>query len=226
MIVFENVTKTYNEGAENAFNAILNLDLTINSREITVLRGPSGSGKTTLLTLIGGMARPTSGRIHVAEREVTSLPERFLTKMRQDTFGFVFQSFNLIKGLSVLDNVMLPLTPLGRPRNQIRKEAYALLERLHIQSKAHNLVETLSGGEAQRTAIARALINNPPVLIADEPTANLDTGLSYAFMDIIKELKDQGKTVVMTSHDPLVWKSEIVDQVISVRDGKIESNPT
>ena len=222
MIELKDVTKTYNEGADNAFSAVRNLDLMIDTEKVSVLRGPSGSGKTTLLTLIGGMARPTSGRIHIFDQEVSSLPERFLPQLRRNTFGFVFQSFNLVHGLSVMDNVMLPMVPTGRPHGEVYAKAEELLDRFHIRSKASNPVETLSGGEAQRTAIARALINDPPVFIADEPTANLDTGLSREFIDIVADLKVQRKTVVMTSHDPLVWESQIVDRVISVRDGQVE----
>lgn len=224
MIVLDNIHKTFNEGAANAFCAVTDLNLGFEAHKVTVLRGPSGSGKTTLLTLIGGMARPSGGRIHVEGREITSLPEHFLTRMRQRTFGFVFQNFNLIHGLSVLENVMLPMVPLGRPYGDVRTAALTLLERLHISAKADNAVETLSGGEAQRAAIARALINDPPVLIADEPTANLDTALSHAFVEIVADLKRQGKTVVMTSHDPLIWESQIVDRVVSLRDGRIESD--
>ena len=223
MIKLKNVTKIYNEGAVNAFSAVRNLNLVLNAGKVSVLRGPSGSGKTTLLTLLGGMARPTSGRIHIFDQEVSSLPERFLTELRRNTFGFVFQNFNLVHGLSVLENVMLPMAPTGRPHGEVRARAEALLDQFHIRSKAGNGVETLSGGEAQRTAIARALINDPPVFIADEPTANLDTGLSQEFIDIVADLKVQQKTVVMTSHDPLVWESQVVDTVVSVRDGRIES---
>ncbi|MBF0247363.1 MAG: ABC transporter ATP-binding protein [Alphaproteobacteria bacterium] len=221
MIVLQDITKTFNEGADNEYTAIHGVDLKIDADRVTVLRGPSGSGKTTLLTLIGGLARPSSGRIHVNGREVTSLPERFLTHMRREVFGFVFQSFNLIHGLSVLENVMIPAYPLGGPGRELNARAVELLETLRIAHKAGTEVQYLSGGEAQRVAIARALINDPPILVADEPTANLDTALSLEFLDIVRELRGRGKTVVMTSHDPMIWQADLVDAVVAMRDGRI-----
>jgi putative ABC transport system ATP-binding protein len=189
---------------------------------VTVLRGPSGSGKTTLLSLIGCMARPTEGRIHLEGREITSLPERFLTQVRRGTFGFIFQQFNLVRGVTALENVMLPAYPLGGDHAVLRKRARELLDLFGIAAREHSRAEWLSGGEAQRTAIARALINDPPVIIADEPTAHLDTRLSREFMDIISRFREQKKTVIIASHDPLVYESAVVDRVVTMRDGRID----
>jgi putative ABC transport system ATP-binding protein len=187
-----------------------------------VLRGPSGSGKTSLLSLIGCMARPTSGRIHLEGREITSLPERFLTEIRRQTFGFIFQQFHLIKGITALENVMLPAYPLGGDPVALRKRARELLDLFGIGARAESRSEWLSGGEAQRTAIARALINDPAVIIADEPTAHLDTKLSREFMEIVSRFRDQQKTIIIASHDPLVYDSPAVDRVVNMRDGRIE----
>jgi putative ABC transport system ATP-binding protein len=224
MITLDNVTKTFNEGAENEFQAICDVNLKIVMNRITVLRGPSGSGKTTLLGLIGGLARPSSGRIHIDGQEVTSLPERFLTEKRRAVFGFVFQNFNLVHGLTVLENVMLPAYPLGKPRKALSQAALGLLDQLHVAHKADNPVQFLSGGETQRVAIARALINDPPILIADEPTANLDTALSHEFLNIVADLRARNKTVIMTSHDPLVEQAGVVDVLVTMRDGRIVGN--
>jgi putative ABC transport system ATP-binding protein len=170
--------------------------------------------------MIGCMARPTSGRILVTGTEITSLPERFLTEIRRKTFGFVFQQFHLIKGITVLENVMLPAYPCEK-YSYLKSRAEGLLLLFNLSAKALSKVEWLSGGEAQRVSIARALINDPSVIIADEPTAHLDTKLSAEFMKNIGSLKSQGKTVIIASHDPIVYESEFVDRIIGMRDGRI-----
>lgn len=221
MITLKNVAKTFNAGRANEFHALRDVRLTVGREKITVFKGPSGSGKTTLLSLIGCMVRPTSGRIFVDGRETTSLPERFLSEIRRSTFGFIFQSYNLIKGITVLENTMLPAYPTGRKYGRVKADALKLLARLKIDTKAGRKVEQLSGGEQQRTAIARALINNPAIIIADEPTAHLDMALSMEFLDIVAELSREKKTILMASHDPLVFEAGIVDAVVEMRDGNI-----
>jgi putative ABC transport system ATP-binding protein len=244
MVELIGVTKTFSEGQPNEYMAVSGISLTLEEKGVTVLKGPSGSGKTTLLSLIGCMARPTSGRIilrmaggvpgfsvgsspgssaGLTEVEVTSLPERFLTAIRRLTFGFIFQQFHLVRGLSALDNVMLPAYPLGESFGSLRKRALAIMELLAVSHRASAKVEWLSGGEAQRIAIARALINDPPVIIADEPTAHLDTALSGEFMAIVTKLRDAGKTAIIASHDPLVYDAAIVDRVVAIRDGRVDA---
>jgi putative ABC transport system ATP-binding protein len=222
MLELKNIRKAFNTGKPYELTAVDGVDLTIEARKVTVLRGPSGSGKTTLLSLAGCMARPTSGRIMLEGREITSLPERFLTEIRRTTFGFIFQQFNLMKGITALENVMLPAYPLGERHAALKQRALDLLDLFGIKPRALSRAEWLSGGEAQRTAIARALINNPRVIIADEPTAHLDTKLSREFMDIVARFKEQQKTVIIASHDPLVYDSGVIDRVVSMRDGRIE----
>jgi len=242
MINLLNVRKGFNLGKPSEFIAVGGVTLSMEAHRITVLKGPSGSGKTTLLSLIGCMARPTSGRITLmgkllgnkgllkdgdaAEMEVTSLPERFLTEIRRKTFGFIFQQFNLVKGITALENIMLPSYPLGEKHQAVKARALSLLETFGLRDRASARVEWLSGGEAQRVAIARALMNDPPVIIADEPTAHLDSKLSLEFMEIISRLKDEGKTAIIASHDPLVYGAPMVDRVIAVRDGMIEGDGT
>lgn len=223
MIRLVDVSKVYNAGRDNAFVAVDGVSLTIAAGTVTALQGPSGSGKTTLLCLAGCMARPSSGRIFLEDTELTSLPERFLTDIRRRTFGFVFQRFNLIKGVTVLENVMLPAYPTGERHGVVRTRALELLDRLGLADKGPARVEWLSGGEAQRTAIARALINTPAVLIADEPTAHLDTSLSREFMEIMGQLKDQGTSILIASHDPLVRDAAVIDRIVEMRDGRLVS---
>jgi putative ABC transport system ATP-binding protein len=221
MIKLNNIRKAFNQGRENEYWALDGIDLHINEKQVTALCGPSGSGKTTLLTIIGCLARPTSGRVQLKQRDISGLPERFLTEERRSTFGFVFQQFNLIKGLSARDNVMLPAYPLGGDWKKLHERADGLLDSLKLGHRRDARVEWLSGGEQQRVAIARAMINDPQVVIADEPTANLDTVLSREFLTILEGLKDQGKTILLTSHDPLVVESAVVDKVVNLRDGRL-----
>jgi putative ABC transport system ATP-binding protein len=239
VIELAHVTKSFNAGRSNQFTAVSDVSLAIQPGRITVLKGPSGSGKTTLLTLIGCMARPTSGRIvlrnlrpacladgnETGEVEITSLPERFLTGIRRTTFGFIFQHFNLVKGISVLENVMLPAYPIGVNHRVFRNKALGLLELFNISRHASAPIDWLSGGELQRVAIARSLINDPHVIIADEPTAHLDTRLSREFMEIIGSFKGAGKTILIASHDPIVFDSPLADAVVEMRDGGITGNP-
>ena len=222
MIALSNVRKIFNLSRPNEFVALQGISLSVEASKMTVFRGPSGSGKTTLLSLIGCMSRPTSGRIHLLDREITSLPERFLTEIRRKTFGFIFQQYNLIQGVTALENVMVPAYPSGEKYSALKKRAMDLLNLFNIASKADSRVERLSGGEMQRVAIARALINNPSVIIADEPTAHLDTPLSKEFMEIMGRLKESSRTVLIASHDPVVSESPLVDRVWNLRDGKIE----
>ena len=222
MIALDRARKVFGQGRPNEFTALHETSLLIEADRMTVIRGPSGSGKTTLLSLIGCMARPTSGRIHVLGREITSLPERFLTEIRRRTLGFIFQQFHLIPGLTALENVILPAYPTGERRSVLEKRAAGLFELFDITAKSRSRVEWLSGGEAQRVTIARALINDPAVVIADEPTAHLDSKLSGEFMATMGRLRDEGRTVLIASHDPLVYDHPSVERVFHIRDGRID----
>jgi putative ABC transport system ATP-binding protein len=226
MIRLEDVSKVYNQGRHNEVWAVRGISLNLEQNRITVFKGPSGSGKTTLLAMIGCLSRPTSGRIRLEGRLLSNLPERFMTEVRRQTFGFIFQRFNLIRGLTVLENVMLPAYPLAPERGALREKATALLRQLKLVDQADNKAEWLSGGEAQRTAICRALINDPRILIADEPTANLDSRLSRELLELIGELAGAGRTVLVSSHDPVVFDSALVSRVIELRDGRLAGLPT
>jgi putative ABC transport system ATP-binding protein len=221
VIELSGVRKAFNQGRENEYWALNGIDLAIPARQVTVFFGPSGSGKTTLLTIVGCLARPTSGRVRLKGTDISGLPERFLTEIRRRTFGFVFQQFNLIKGLSAIENVMLPAYPVGGPWPALRRRAEGLLDSLRLGHRVAARVEWLSGGEQQRVALARALINDPEVLVADEPTANLDSELSKQVLAIFEGLAAEGRTILLTSHDPMVLQSPLVRGVVTMRDGRI-----
>jgi len=217
----EHVTKVFNKGKANEVVAVRDVSLEIDAGEVAVLRGPSGSGKTTLLSLIACVARPTSGRVFISGKEVSRLPEKFLTIFRREHVGIIFQQFNLIPELSVLENVTVPLIPTPTPPREGRKRAVDLLKKLGMEKRSSFKVRELSGGEQQRVAIARALINNPSIIVADEPTAHLDTKLAEEFLRIMRSLKEEGKTIVIATHDPLVYQHEMVDVIFDMRDGML-----
>lgn len=219
MIKTENATKYFNRGNPDEVLAVNDVSIEVKEGDFAVFKGPSGSGKTTLLSLIGCMSRPTSGRVIVEGRDVSRLPERFMTEVRRNTFGFIFQQFHLIKGISVCDNVMLPVLPTDIKPSELRQSAVRILENLGMSGRIDFPVQKLSGGEQQRTAIARALINNPDIILADEPTAHLDTYLSEEFLSIMRNLQQQGKTIIIATHDPLVYDKDYVSLIIEMRDG-------
>ena len=222
LIQIEKVSKIYNPGMADELTALDAASLSIDGGEVTVLTGPSGSGKTSLLSLIGCMARPTEGKIFVDGKDVVKLPERFLTDIRRQKFGFIFQQFHLIRELTVLENVLLPLFPVDIGTREMNERALPILQELNIDTKINLKVKKLSGGEQQRVAIARALINNPQIIIADEPTAHLDRRLAQQFIDILALLKDEGKTIVIATHDPFIHDNQLISKTIVMRDGQIE----
>jgi putative ABC transport system ATP-binding protein len=216
----ERVAKIYNAGRVDEVKAVDEVTVTVAKGRITVLKGPSGSGKTSLLSLLGCMCRPTSGKIIVGDRDVAKLPEKFLTAIRRDIYGFIFQQFNLVRDITVIQNVTLPLYPLDMDMADMENRACGILERLDIINKKNTKIRDLSGGAQQRVAISRALINEPEIILADEPTAHLDTRLSEEFIRIMARLNEQGKTIIIATHDPLIYDNPIVDTVIGMRDGK------
>jgi putative ABC transport system ATP-binding protein len=221
IITMEEVTKTYNPGKPNEFVALNEITVEIPSGQCTILAGPSGSGKTTLLSLVGLMSRPSSGRITILGKETTLMSENFRTLFRRRHMGFIFQHFQLITDLTVKDNLDLVLYPEGNSFDTIRERRTSLLERFGLIAKGAEKASVLSGGEQQRLAIARALMNNPEILLVDEPTAHLDTALSQQVIALFRDLKDDGKTLVIASHDPLVLASGLAEKVIHLRDGRI-----
>ena len=223
LIHTEDVTKVYNPRRPDEVIAVDRVSVGVARGEVVALVGPSGSGKTSLLSLIGCMSRPTSGRVVVDGRDVAKLAEGALTQVRRRIFGFIFQQFNLISDVNVLENVTLPLYPTGIGTAEIRGRADKILSELGLGGKARRKVRNLSGGEQQRVAIARALINQPEVIVADEPTAHLDRALSDELMGILEGLHRDGKTVIISTHDEMVYEHPIVDRMIAMRDGRIQT---
>lgn len=221
LITAEGVLKIYNQGLPDEVRALEGGTVTIGRGEFTVFKGPSGSGKTTLLSLIGCISRPTAGSIVVGGRDVAKLPERFLTEIRRKTFGFIFQQFNLLRDITVEENVGLPLYPLGLTMAEVRRRVGIQLSRFAIDDKKDRKVRQLSGGEQQRVAIARALVNDPEAVIADEPTAHLDRELSLELIAILDEIIAEGRTVIAATHDPLLFGHAGVGPVVEVSDGRI-----
>jgi putative ABC transport system ATP-binding protein len=194
-------TKTFKRG-EATINALAGVDLTIDAGEIVALVGPSGSGKTTLLQLLGALDRPTAGHVFFEGRDLNTLGDGELAEIRLRAFGFVFQTFNLIPTLSALENVEAKLAPTGVSRDDLRTRSLALLEEVGLADRAHHLPSQLSGGEQQRVAIARALSVEPRVILADEPTGNLDSRTGSEIVDLLTALSEERRqTVVLVTHD-------------------------
>ena len=221
MITLKNITKKYELNRNNTVTALEDIDIKIDEGELVVLKGVSGSGKSTVLSLIASLTKPTEGEVIVDGQRVSKLPDNFASDYRQKSIGFVFQKYNLIPTLTVVDNILLPLVPTNPNQNEARAKLDRVMEQFKIYDKRDTIVRNLSGGEQQRVAIARALINNPNIIIADEPTANLDEKLSLDFIEILRLLKESGKTVVVATHDPLFFDLDIVDRVIEMQKGRV-----
>ncbi len=216
MIVLKGVTKEYDN-----IVAVKDINLKIDSGELVLLKGVSGSGKSTILSLIAGINRPTEGEVIVDNRRVSKLQDRFASLYRRESIGFIFQRYNLIPNLTVRDNIITPLIPINLMEDEVNRRLDRVLKQFNIVEKRDIVVKNLSGGEQQRVAIARALINNPKIIIADEPTANLDKALSLSFIDIVKSLKDRQKTIIIATHDPIFFNLNIIDRVVEIENGKI-----
>ena len=218
MIELDRVTKQF-DGRRDV-TALRDVSLSIARGEMVAIIGPSGSGKSTLLNLVGGLDRPTSGEVRVAGQALSGLSDDQLTKVRRDSIGFIFQFFNLLPTLSCLENVGLPLHLRGWPRAKVQERAGELLTLVQLAHRLHHLPEELSGGERQRVAIARALSIYPPILLADEPTGNLDTHTGHDILALVRDLHARlGATVVIVTHDMSVARS--CGRTIALRDGEI-----
>jgi len=219
MMSLQHLSKVYGSG-DLAVKAVNDVSLHVCKGEMVAIMGPSGSGKTTLLQMIGALLRPTSGEISVAGTSVTSLPERNLARLRLETFGFIFQTPNLLSALTAQQNVELVLGLSCKRNNDRGKRATDLLKQFGLGSRLRHRPASMSGGEQQRVAIARALANDPPVLLADEPTANLDSKNGQAVMELLRDIsRNNGKTVVVVSHDMRI--RYVVDRVLWLEDGRL-----
>jgi putative ABC transport system ATP-binding protein len=218
LIKVKNVKKIYGKG-ESEVRAVNDIDLEVNKGEFVALLGASGSGKSTLLHILGAMDKPTSGDVIFNDKSIVKMNERKLYKFRLRSIGFIFQTFNLIPSLTALENVMLPMRLNKVSRSTAKKRALELLEMVDLKDRANHIPAKLSGGQKQRVAIARALANNPSLILADEPTGNLDSKNSDKIMKILHALNDKGYTILMVTHNLDLAKE--VTKVISMKDGKI-----
>src|SRR3990172_9227205 len=216
LIEIKNLSKTYESG-EECVMALREVDLNIERGEFISVMGPSGSGKSTLLTILGGLNHPTKGDVVIDEIPIYRLPLEKLADFRREYLGFIFQSFQLIPYLAVVENVMLPLSITQRTNREQVTMAEAILERIGLRGKGRRLPDQLSGGEQERVAIARALVNSPPILMADEPTGNLDSKTGKEIMDLFKSLNEEGQTIVMVTHNP--ENTSLSTRTISLKDG-------
>lgn len=220
-IELESVTKIYNQGQVNEVVALDDVSLTIEDNAMICLRGASGCGKSTLLSLIGCVFQPTSGRVAIAGKQLSRLPDRFLTLHRRRYIGFIFQNFNILSALTVRENIILPLIPLGISTARMRERSDELMRQFDISHRRNFPAGQVSGGELQRVAIARALVSDPPLILADEPTAHLDSRLGAEFMRLMADLKEKGKTIIITSHDAMVTEHPAIDRIVDMKDGRI-----
>jgi len=221
MIQLKNITKVFKTTKTDTITALNNINLTFNTGELIILKGASGSGKSTILSLLAGLSKPTTGEVLIDKKRISKLPDDFATAFRQKHIGFIFQKYNLIENLSVAENIMLPLYPLNLNSKELEAKAKEVMKKFQIEHKKDIDISSLSGGEQQRTAIARAHINDPKIILADEPTANLDAKLSQSFVAILKELKAKNKTIIVATHDPIFFDLEFVDKIIEIQNGEI-----
>ena len=219
LIEMSKLSKTYN-GGEEKVQALVDVDLKIDRGEFVSVMGPSGSGKSTLLTILGGLSHPTEGELVVDEIPIYKLPLEKLADFRREYLGFIFQSFQLIPYLTVIENVMLPLSITEKSKQEQTRMAEAILEKLGLKGKAKRLPDQLSGGEQERVAIARALVNSPPILMADEPTGNLDSKTGTEIMGLFKTLHQEGQTIVMVTHNP--ENAAYSTRTLFLKDGRVD----
>lgn len=203
-------------------DVLRDISLKIMKGEFLAIMGPSGSGKSTLMYMIGCLDRPSSGQVIIDDKDISHLPEGQLAKIRNSKIGFVFQMFNLLPRTSALANILLPIIYSNTPMAQGRKKAITLMGKLRILERQDHYPSQLSGGEQQRVAIARALINNPSIILADEPTGNLDSKSGQEIMNIFRELHGEGNTIILVTHDPNI--AAYAHKIIRIQDGRIIGN--
>ncbi len=221
IIHLEGIKKNYYLGKQ-VIEVLKGITLDINKGEYVALMGPSGSGKSTLMNILGCLDTPTDGRYVLNDRDVSKMPDNQLAEVRNQEIGFVFQQFNLLPRLTALENVALPLVYAGIPKKQRNEKALRMLDRVNLTDRSHHKPNELSGGQNQRVAIARALVNDPSIILADEPTGNLDSKTSYEIMEIFGRIHDSGNTVILVTHEEDI--ANHAHRVIRLRDGVIETD--
>lgn len=220
-ILIQNLHKLYNPNKPNAFYALKNINLIVEDAQIVILKGVSGSGKSTLLSLLGGLSKPSEGKIVINEQNIAKLPDIMSSAFRHKEIGFIFQSFNLLEGLSVYQNILAPLALTTLDKEAIHEKVSRAMQLANIEHKKDQNVGSLSGGERQRCAIARAVVMEPEIILADEPTANLDKENALIFIEILKKFKALHKTVIIATHDTLFDDLGIIDRCVQMRDGEL-----
>lgn len=219
LIEIKKVSKIYNSGDESV-NALINVDLNIERGEFVSVMGPSGSGKSTLLTVLGGLNHPTEGEVIMDGIPIYKLPLEKLADFRREYIGFVFQSFQLIPYLTAIENLMLPLSITNKSNHEQKRIAGEIIEKMGLKGKERRLPDQLSGGEQERVAIGRALVNSPPILLADEPTGNLDSKIGREIMELFRSLNKEGQTIIMVTHNP--ENTKFSTRTIFLKDGRID----
>jgi putative ABC transport system ATP-binding protein len=223
VIQLEDLRKSYYLGKQE-LPVLKGIDLTINKSEFVALMGPSGSGKSTLMNILGCLDTLTAGKYILNGKDVSKLADDSLAEIRNQEIGFVFQQFNLLPRLSAVENVALPLIYAGVPKKERTERAMEMLEKVKLADRYHHKSNELSGGQIQRVAIARALVNNPSIVLADEPTGNLDSTTSYEIMQLISEIHELGNTVILVTHEEEI--AHYARRVVRLRDGVIETDTT
>jgi putative ABC transport system ATP-binding protein len=221
IIHLENIRKSYYLGKQE-LQVLKGITLDVLKNEYVALMGPSGSGKSTLMNILGCLDSPTGGHYILNNKDVSRMPDNDLAEVRNKEIGFVFQQFNLLPRLTALENVALPLVYAGIGKKERFERAAATLEKVKLDDRSHHKPNELSGGQCQRVAIARALVNNPAIILADEPTGNLDSKTSYEIMDILGKIHADGNTVVLVTHEDDI--SQFAHRIIRLRDGLVESD--
>ncbi|MDH5608647.1 MAG: ABC transporter ATP-binding protein [Cyclobacteriaceae bacterium] len=221
MIQTTNISRKYVMGSET-IHALNSISISIDKGEYVAFMGPSGSGKSTLMNIIGCLDTPSTGQYILNNHDVSDLTENELAEIRNKEIGFVFQTFNLLPRATALENVALPLVYAGFNREDREEKAFAALEGVGLGDRAYHKPNELSGGQRQRVAIARALVNDPSIILADEPTGNLDSKTSYSIMELFQELHSQGNTIVMVTHEDDI--AEYAHRIVRLRDGLIETD--
>jgi putative ABC transport system ATP-binding protein len=221
VIKIKDMNMILNINERNEVHILRNINLDIKKNELVIINGNNGSGKTSLLSIIGALAKPTSGYIKINQKQIMKFPDKFISNFRLKNIGFIFQDFKLLEDFTVYENLLAILIPFGFRKNTIEEKITKYLNMVNMEHKINELVYKLSGGEKQRVCIARAIIKEPDIILCDEPTSALDYKNSLIFCKILKKIKDSNKTIIVATHDNIFQSLDFVDRFINIQDGMI-----